>query len=319
MGAYDGAEVCELVGIFMLNKVGEKYNKNDVGLYRDDGLAAFKNISGPESELIKKNFRSLFKKYVLEIIIECNKKVVDYLDVTFNLKDGTYKQYHKPDNKITYINVQSNHPPNIIKQLPKTIEQRLSNNSSNETIFNEAAPPYEKALSEAGYDVKLKCNPNKKTKQKKQKKEHNMVNPPYSKNVVTKVGHYVLKLLDKHFPRQHKLHKIFNKNTVKVSYSCTKNIKSIINSHNKKVLHQNRPYPNEQKCNCIKNEVCPLNGNCQVENIVYEATITCNEQTYGKNIYIGIAETTFKKRYRNHKRSLNLAAYKNDTELSKGF
>ena len=54
-------------------------------------------------------------------------------DVTFNLKDGTYKPYHKPDNKITYINVQSNHPPNIIKQLPKTIEQRLSNNSSNKS------------------------------------------------------------------------------------------------------------------------------------------------------------------------------------------
>ena len=64
------------------------------------------------------------------------------------------------------MNVQSNHPPNIIKQLPKTIKQRLSNNSSNETTFNEAAPMYEKALSEEGYDVKLKYNPNKKTKQK---------------------------------------------------------------------------------------------------------------------------------------------------------
>ena len=106
-------------------------------------LAVFKNISGPELQRVKKNFQSLFKKYGLVIIIECNKKVVDYIDVTFNLKDGIYKPYHKPDKKITYINVQSNHPPNIIKQLPKTIEQRLSNNSSNETIFNEAAPLYE--------------------------------------------------------------------------------------------------------------------------------------------------------------------------------
>ena len=55
------------------------------------------------------------------------------------------------------------------------------------------------------------------------------------------------------------------------------------------------------------------------QNIVYEATITCNEQNYGKNIYIDIAETTFKKRYSNHKRSFNLPAYKNDTELSKEF
>ena len=56
MGVYDGGEVCELVGIFMLNKISEKYNKSDVGLYRDDGLAVFKNISGPESERIQKNF-----------------------------------------------------------------------------------------------------------------------------------------------------------------------------------------------------------------------------------------------------------------------
>ena len=144
-------------------------------------------------------------------------------------------------------------------------------------------------------------------------------NPPYSKNVITKVGHYFLNLLDKHFPRQHKLHKIFNKNTVNISYSCTRNKKSIINSHNKKVLHQNRPCSNEQKSHCIKKELCPLNVNCQAENIACEATITCNEQTYGENIYIGIGETTSKKRYSNHKRSFNLAVYKNDTELSKEF
>ena len=111
----------------------------------DKNRYKFKNITGPELERMKNNFQSLFIKYGL---IECNKNVVDYLDVTFNLKDGTLN--HKPDNNITYMNVQSNHPPNIIKQLPKTIEQQLSKNSSNETIFNEAAPLYEKALSKAG-------------------------------------------------------------------------------------------------------------------------------------------------------------------------
>ena len=79
MGAYDSAEVCELGDIFISKKISEKYNKNEVGLHRDDGLAVFKNISGPELDSIKKNFQSLFKKYGLEIIIECNKKVVDYL------------------------------------------------------------------------------------------------------------------------------------------------------------------------------------------------------------------------------------------------
>ena len=58
-----------------------------------------------------------------------------------------YNQTIKPDNKITFINVQPNHPPNIIKQLPKTIEQGLSNNSSNGTIVDKATPLHEKALS----------------------------------------------------------------------------------------------------------------------------------------------------------------------------
>ena len=84
-------------------------------------------------------------------------------------------------------------------QLPKSVKQRLSNNFSNETIFSEAAPPYEKAISEAGYDIILKYNPNKKTKQKNRKKNIIWYNPPYCKDLATKVGHYFLKLLDKHF------------------------------------------------------------------------------------------------------------------------
>ena len=52
----------------------------------DKSKYKFKNISGPELERMKTNFQSLFIKYGL---IECNRKEVDYLDVTFNLKDGT--------------------------------------------------------------------------------------------------------------------------------------------------------------------------------------------------------------------------------------
>ena len=35
IGLYDGAEVCELVCIYMLNVLSKKYNKNDFVLYRD--------------------------------------------------------------------------------------------------------------------------------------------------------------------------------------------------------------------------------------------------------------------------------------------
>ena len=42
MGAYDGAEVGEHVGLFLLNISANKFVKNNVGLYKDDGLALLK-------------------------------------------------------------------------------------------------------------------------------------------------------------------------------------------------------------------------------------------------------------------------------------
>ena len=84
----------------MLNSFSKKYNKNDFGLYSDDGFASLKNKSGPQSEQVKKNIRKIFKEHGLDIITQCNMKIVNYLDVTFNLNDGTYKPYTKPNNEI---------------------------------------------------------------------------------------------------------------------------------------------------------------------------------------------------------------------------
>ena len=55
MGVYDGAEVCELVGTYMLSFISKNYSKKDFGLYRDGGLGVVKNKSGLETEKIKKN------------------------------------------------------------------------------------------------------------------------------------------------------------------------------------------------------------------------------------------------------------------------
>ena len=74
MGAYDGAEVCELVETYLLCKISLKYRRNEIGLYRDDGLAIFKNISGPKSEKVKKDIQKLFKENELDIVIQCNVK-----------------------------------------------------------------------------------------------------------------------------------------------------------------------------------------------------------------------------------------------------
>ena len=69
MGSYVEAEACELIGIFMLSLIANKYNPNNIGLYRDDGLEVFKNTSGPQSEKIKKTFQRMLKNKGLDIII----------------------------------------------------------------------------------------------------------------------------------------------------------------------------------------------------------------------------------------------------------
>ena len=87
MGSYDGAEVCELIDIFMLSLIGNIYNRNNIGLYRDEGFAVFKNTSSLQSEKIKKSFQKMFKNKGLDIITNCNMKIVNYLYVTLNLND----------------------------------------------------------------------------------------------------------------------------------------------------------------------------------------------------------------------------------------
>ena len=67
-------------------------------------------------------------------------------------------------------------------------------------------------------------------------------------------------------------------------------------------------------CNCRNKNSCPLEGNCNIRNIVYQAEVV-TPQT--KETYIGLCDTTFKERYRNHTCSFRNQRYKNATELSK--
>ena len=86
MGNFDGAEICELVVIYMLNVLGEKYGKERVSLYKDDGLASFENVSGPQAEKIRKDVIKIFKQeFDLNITSETNLKIVNFLNVTLNL------------------------------------------------------------------------------------------------------------------------------------------------------------------------------------------------------------------------------------------
>ena len=328
MGSYDGAEVCEIVGIFLLNTLSKKYQKKDIGLYRDDGLAVFKNVSARENDKIRKDLIKIFKDNDLKLEIKCNLKSVDYLDVTFDLETGTYKPYSKPNNTIRYIDARSNHPPNIIKQLPKSISKRISSNSSTKEIFTNTAPYYNNILKNCGYKENIEFIDNNANKlnaniQKKKNRQRNIIwyNPPFSKNVKTNIAKKFLNLTKKHFPKNHKFNKIFNKNNIKVSYSCMDSMKKILSSHNKKILTEkttNKPDNTIKTCNCRNKPSCPLNGSCLTENVIYKAEVTTsNTPDNETKTYIGLSEPPFKNRFSNHSKSFKHRKYENETELSK--
>ena len=172
--------------------------------------------------------------------IQCNRKVVNFLDVTLKLENSTCRSYLKDSNKIIYVNTESSHPPSIIKQLPKSIELRLSPLSANEQIFKNSVTPCNEALTKGGYKHQMWYQHNIRqntTTNKNRKRNIIWFNPPYSANVVTNVGKHLLSLLDKHFPPHNKFHKIFNINTVKISYSCLPNMKIIPNNYKRQDHH----------------------------------------------------------------------------------
>ena len=141
MGSFDGAETYERVGLFLLSQL--THPDVNVGLYRDDGLATCTK-SPKQVEAIKRRNVQTFKDNSLQITIEGNKKVVDFLDFTLDLREAIYKPYKKPNSNETKIIVfinQGNHRPSIIKNLTKSIDKRLSTNSKNFQIFNETCPP----------------------------------------------------------------------------------------------------------------------------------------------------------------------------------
>ena len=94
-------------------------------------------------------------------------------DATFDLDNYTYKPFRKENNKPIYINKHSNHPPSILKQLPKSIEKWIPETPSNKDIFDESIKPHMDALKESGFSEALNYvapTTNKKQKNRKQKK-----------------------------------------------------------------------------------------------------------------------------------------------------
>ena len=118
-----------------------------------------------------------------------------------------------------------------------------------------------------------------------------MVQPAFQPTCKNKHRPKFLTLVKKHFPKDHKLHKIFNPNTIKISCSCMPCVGAIVKQHNSYVRRQEKADENSRACNCRTPRDCPRRGECLASEIVYCAKVTvpsndCAEAVYWIDGYV---------------------------------
>ena len=346
MGAYDSAQLSDLVGIYIIHSLGNIVPPSQIGLYRDDGLILVPNSNGPLTSRTSKKIVNTFQKLGLRIEIKPNCKIVNFLDITLNLETNTFLPFHKEGHIPLYVNRNSNHPKSILDKIPHSINIRINRLSANNSIFKNNKSFYDEALKESGYTKNLQYigkpelnRINGPDNSRNRKRKVIWFNPPYCKISKLGIGRTFLNLINKHFNQNNPLTKILNRNTLKISYSCTPNMSSIINAHNKKILNEyhrkldaeenTNTNPNSSrtrdsnlntgKCNCRDTQQCPLDRNCLASNIIYEAQVSARNDPGNIMHYLGITAGPFKQRYYTHRHSFNNPALSNQTELSKHY
>ena len=191
--------------------------------------------------------------------------------------------------------------------------KRISDLSCNKEGFDKVKSVYESALKDSGHFSSMSYNSNTQNARRNRNRKVIWFKPPYSLNVKTNIGKLFIKLVRKHFPKNNKYHKIFNLNTLKLSYCCTTNVGNIIKPHNSKVLSKTNDNKNS-KCNCRSEPNCPLNGECLTQCLIYKATSTTSSSSFA---YYGTSEGEFKTGYNNHTKSFRHRECMNETESSK--
>ena len=331
MGSWDGAETCDLVGLFLLSQL--KHLPANLGLYRDDGLGV-SSLKPKENEALKKQISDVFKANGLGITISVNKKAVSFLNLTINLSDASFRDFSKENHVPLYVHKESNHPPAVTKCIVKGVGQRLSANSSSQEMFDAAKGLYQEQLKKAGYNEELKFEPREEGTRRRRRRKRDICwfNPPFCRSVTTNVGKEFLKILDKCFPTSHPCHKVLNRQTVKVSYRTMPNLGHIIASHNSKIVGKGEPPVGKKKCSCPEKDKpnCPLAGECLAENIIYQAKIKAlppkrarledevekDPRVLKVQTYLGRTKPNWKSRRNNHTASFKNISQRTDSGLS---
>ena len=273
-------------------------------------------------ERLSKKIRTIFADIGFQITIETGLMVTNFLDVTLNLRSNNFSPYRKPNSSISYIHHGSNHPPHVKRALPRMIQRRLTSLSKDKSTFEQHKADYEDALKKSGYrDFHLSyATPDDQQKPKNRRRRRKAIffNAPFCLSVKTKIGKEFFRIVDRHFTKSHPYYAIFNRNTIKLSYSCMGNMATIIKSHNSYVLGASQSNEEEQPklCSCprTKKDECPLQERCLTQNVIYKATVrTSSEQKE----YIGSTGRSFKKRFSEHKHALKHRDSQQSTTLSK--
>ena len=113
----------------------------------------------------------------MSVTITANTTKVDFLVISLDLQTGIYQPFIKENDTPIYVNIKSNHPPSVLKNIPLGINRRLSRISANKDVFDAAAPIYQEALRKSGYSHKLayEAPAEKTTKKEMQEKTSNLV------------------------------------------------------------------------------------------------------------------------------------------------
>ena len=142
-----------------------------------------RNVNGQKMDHARKNVIKIFEEVGFKIEIQTYLEIVSFLGMTFNLSNGAYRPYKKPNKFLLCINTSFNHPPQVIKQSPTSINERISNNSSSEEISNASKYEYETALKNNSYQQTELIFNKKEHRKQKQSRNRNMIwfNPRFSR------------------------------------------------------------------------------------------------------------------------------------------
>ena len=162
--------------------------------------------------------------------------------------------------------------------MPSMSRNGISENCCDKNHFDKAASDYNLALKNSGFNDNVTYIPSQ-SKSQTRKRQIIRSNLLDSANMKTKIDKIFMRIVNKHFPRNHKYYKLFNRNNIKLSYSCMTSMNNFIRKHNSKIIKGQAP-SNIKSFNRRRKKDCPMDGNCLSECLIYKASVNTTTNKY---------------------------------------